>query len=309
MTSRPSVSVIILAYNAQMFVRETDESVLGQTYPAAQIIVVDDGSTDQTVAMLDIYKPRVHVVCQANAGAAAARNRGLDLATGDALAFVDADDVWRPDKLERQIQHLLAHSDCGVIHTAARVIDGTGSELTTGCMIRVGEPASGDCLRALIRHCTVWMSSSLVSKEALRGTRFGLGLKGVEDWDFWLQLARTVRFGYIDQPLIDYRVHGGNVSASLELMGVGGMEVMRRTLARETDRSIRREAKRQLRSKTRVLAHVLYESGRLREARSMFLRIAPFFRTEDLARIAATCLPGRTRGALRHLWQSGRHAA
>jgi hypothetical protein len=176
-------------------------------------------------------------------------------------------------------------------------------------MVRMGEPARGDCICALIWHCTVWMSSSLVSKEALRGTRFGLGLKGAEDWDFWLQLARTVRFGYIDQPLIDYRVHGGNMSASRELMVKGGMEVMRRVLARETDRGIRGKARKQLRSQTRDLAHVLYESERLREARSMFVGIAPFFTIEDLARLAATCLPGRIRGPLRQLWQSCRHAA
>src|SRR6516165_7339471 len=97
------VSVIIPAYNVETFLHQTIESVLHQTYPVAEVIVVDDGSTDRSFEVAKSFGSPVHVLCQVNAGASIARNHALDHASGDLIAFLDADDLWEPQKMERQI--------------------------------------------------------------------------------------------------------------------------------------------------------------------------------------------------------------
>ena len=100
------ISVVIPAYNAAAWIRRAVNSVLSQTRPADEIIVVDDGSTDGTGDIVRMYDGRVRLLQQANAGAAAARNTGILAATGDWIAFLDADDEWLPQKLQRQTEYL-----------------------------------------------------------------------------------------------------------------------------------------------------------------------------------------------------------
>jgi len=104
--STPLVSVIIPAYNATAFLGETLDSVLAQTYPNLEIIVVDDGSTDDTPDLLGSYGDRIRVLRQANSGQATARNHGAREAHGELLAFLDSDDLWDPDKIARQVELL-----------------------------------------------------------------------------------------------------------------------------------------------------------------------------------------------------------
>ena len=102
MTEAPLVSVVIPTYNRAGVICRTIDNVLAQTYRNTEIIVVDDGSTDDTQAKLRSYGGRIRVIAQSNAGPAAARNRGIEAATGDLIAFQDSDDLWLPNKLERQ---------------------------------------------------------------------------------------------------------------------------------------------------------------------------------------------------------------
>lgn len=106
----PLVSVIIPAYNAESFIEETLKSVLAQTYPAIEVLVIDDGSQDRTpeiVAGMAERDPRVVLVKQSNAGVAAARNLGIDQSKGEFIAPIDADDIWYPENLEKQVQCML----------------------------------------------------------------------------------------------------------------------------------------------------------------------------------------------------------
>src|SRR5690606_34102704 len=98
------VSIVIPVYNAEKYLEQTLASIYAQTYPHTEIIAVDDGSSDRSVEILRQHAPRVRLVTQANAGAAAARNRGVREARGKWIAFLDADDLWTPDKLEKQLQ-------------------------------------------------------------------------------------------------------------------------------------------------------------------------------------------------------------
>src|SRR6266852_6361254 len=113
--SGPLVSVIIPAYNAERFIDETLESVFKQTHDHLELILVDDGSTDGTGAQVRAYGDRVRFIRQVNAGAGAARNRGLEVATGDYIAFLDADDLWRPEKLEVQLEIAARNPESGLI--------------------------------------------------------------------------------------------------------------------------------------------------------------------------------------------------
>src|SRR5262245_59273659 len=120
LTSAPLVSVIIAAYNAERYIRTTCLSVLNQTYSAIEIIVIDDGSTDRTAAIVQALAdadPRIRLVRQANRGTAAARNRAIAEARGEFIAPVDADDLWHPTKLERQVRRLQAcGADTGMVY-------------------------------------------------------------------------------------------------------------------------------------------------------------------------------------------------
>src|SRR5215471_2204625 len=107
------ISCIIPAYNAERYLREAIDSVLAQTYRPIEVLVVDDGSTDQTGEIVESYGARVHYLRQTNAGPAAARNCGFIEARGDFVAFCDADDVWHTEKLERQWMHLHQRGELG----------------------------------------------------------------------------------------------------------------------------------------------------------------------------------------------------
>src|SRR5258708_4350216 len=119
-------SVVIPAYNHARFLRETIESVLVQTLPPDEVIVVDDGSTDETPAILASYSSRLTVVRQDNRGFSAARNTGAARASGDVIAFLDSDALWLPTKLERQIVRLTADPDLGLVHCGVEEIDAAG---------------------------------------------------------------------------------------------------------------------------------------------------------------------------------------
>lgn len=124
------VSVIIPAYNAAVTIAETIDSALAQTLPPLDIIVVNDGSTDSTAAILDRYGDRIHVISQPNAGLSSARNAALRIARGEYVAFLDADDIWAPQMLARTVPLLDAEPQCALVFTDLAVIDSNAAPST-----------------------------------------------------------------------------------------------------------------------------------------------------------------------------------
>ena len=114
---KPSISVIIPTYNSAVFLPEALQSVLSQTFLPQDVIVVDDGSTDDTEDVLEPFRRHIHYIRQENQGPAVARNRGIAEAKGDLIAFLDADDVWVPEKLERQVNVLIENPRIGLVHS------------------------------------------------------------------------------------------------------------------------------------------------------------------------------------------------
>ncbi len=206
------VSVVIPSHNGARFVGETIESVLGQTHPTIETIVVDDGSTDDTPRVVGAYADRVRYVRQANVGPAAARNTGLRMARGAYVTFLDHDDRLRPTAVARRAALLDDRADVGVAYCGWRYVDGLGRPLPpTGWPRR-----EGDVLADLILGNLITPSAALARRELVDAVGgFDATLAGGEDWDLWLRVSRAgARWACIDEALLDYRVHPASRSQS-----------------------------------------------------------------------------------------------
>jgi glycosyltransferase involved in cell wall biosynthesis len=205
-----TVSAVIPVHNGERYLREALDSALGQSRPADEVIVVDDGSTDGTPRLLEAYAGRVRVLRQANAGVAAARNRGLREAKGDFAAFLDADDRWLPGKLAAAAAALERHPAAVLAFSDMTVIEADGRR---GRRVR-RRPEGRDLFRSLLLGNTVTTSSAVVRREAaLAAGGFREGMRcpaGAEDWDLFLRLARAGAAVYVGKSLVEYRRHAAS---------------------------------------------------------------------------------------------------
>ncbi len=203
------VSVIIPAYNAESTIAATVDSVLGQTFSDFEIICIDDGSTDRTKAILAEYSDRVRVVAQPNSGPAAARNRGARLSSGDYLAFLDADDIWMPNMLERTVAALDADPSLTLAYCNAAIADSEGVALGTA-LIGKGFDHPPSLNELLTQLWPIMPSAALVRRSAyekcrgyrdeLRGASFRF-----EDVDFWIRMREQGPFEYLSEELVVWR--------------------------------------------------------------------------------------------------------
>jgi glycosyltransferase involved in cell wall biosynthesis len=208
-----AVSVVIPAFNAERFIRDAVESVLGQTYPAHECIVVDDGSTDATPQIVESYDD-VRLIRQPNLGVSAARNRGAGAATGNVLAFLDADDVCMPERLRHQVRELAERAS--VCLCAALLVD---ESLTPVRVLRTSPVPTQESL--LLREGTLSnvSSGSVLSRrlfDAIGG--FDERLSTSADWDFLFRALSLGPVSYVDEPLLLYRSHPGGMSRNVALM-------------------------------------------------------------------------------------------
>ena len=209
------VSVVIPTYNGAPWLADCLASVFAQSAPPAEIIVVNDGSTDGTAQLLARYEPRVRVVHQRQGGIGAARNRGVAEATGDFLAFLDHDDLWLPEKLARQIRQLSLDPTLTVSHTDADEFDERGVIHASYVQLFPGLAEFKDPFASLVDFQVPLMSTVLVRADFLR--RHGLRLvetaSGVDDIGLFLEIAaRGGRFGLVPQQLARRRLHQNNLS-------------------------------------------------------------------------------------------------
>ena len=205
----PRVSVIIPAYNAAATIAGTVDSVVGQTLQDFEIICVDDGSTDRTRAIVDGYGDRVRLVEQANCGPAAARNNGARHSSGEYIAFLDADDVWMPDFLERTAAALDADPALSLVYCNCALADSEGVAIDTS-LVGKGFDHPPSLHELLTRLWPIMPSAALVRRSAydkcggyrdeLRGESFRF-----EDVDFWINMREQGPFGYIAEPLVIWR--------------------------------------------------------------------------------------------------------
>jgi len=210
----PSLSLVIAAYNHGRYLSGTLDSALGQTCPT-EVIVVDDGSTDDTPAVLERFAGRVRVHRQANRGLSAARNVGLELASGRYIAFLDADDVIAPTKLASQAAVLDADPEVGWVYCDVLIDDEvTGERRLASERFRYqGRRLDGWLFPELVRGNFIPVMSPLVRREALAAAGwFDASLTPMEDWDLWLRLSLVAPARYLAEPLATYLVRPGGLS-------------------------------------------------------------------------------------------------
>ncbi|MBN2644200.1 MAG: glycosyltransferase [Desulfuromonadaceae bacterium] len=208
----PEVSVIIPAYNAAAYLAKALQSLARQTYQNFEIIVVDDGSTDNSTVIVQRF-PNVRYHYQENQGEAAARNKGMELARGQFLAFLDADDWYEPSKLEKQVRFLHQHPHMDVVYCDFRTYD----EKSGRYSVLPAEPYQPEranfLARVLFRQILPNLACSMLRRACYTaGCRFKPGLRHAPDYDFCLQLLEQFTFGYLQEPLYGYRRHAGNVT-------------------------------------------------------------------------------------------------
>jgi glycosyltransferase involved in cell wall biosynthesis len=226
--SRPAaapVDVVIPVYNGERFLRAAIESVWQQTVPVARIIVSDDGSTDGTAQLVRELAAESPVplvlVQQANAGLSAARNLGLRHADAKYVAFLDADDLWHPNKMECQLATYRADGSgrVGLVYGGYDLIDERGEVTASFAIPESG--LRGDAFRQLLQGNTVYGSGSnvLVRRELIQGLGgFDESLTAAEDWDMWLRLAEVCEFDYCPEVTVSIRRHDGNMQRDVSHM-------------------------------------------------------------------------------------------
>jgi glycosyltransferase involved in cell wall biosynthesis len=212
------VTVVIPAYNADLYVRQAVESCLAQTYGNIEVIVVDDGSVRPQAEFLSgVIDPRLTVVRQDNGGVAAARNHGARLGSGEFIAFLDADDYWLPGKLQIQVD-LLRRSDTAVVFCDLRRLQGD-TFLPASYLASFELPAGGHIFPGLVRRNFIPLSSAVVRRNVFESVGGFCEDRDIwEDWDLWLRLAQSHVISHADESLAVYRLHGSNASGDIEVL-------------------------------------------------------------------------------------------
>ncbi|WP_016957052.1 glycosyltransferase family 2 protein [Catenovulum agarivorans] len=212
--SLPLISVIIPAYNAEAYIEETLQSVFKQDYSNLEILVVNDGSTDNTLEILNKYQNKITIFDIANSGVSYARNFAVEHAKGDWLAFIDADDLWDTDKLSKQYAQLNGNlwSHCNSYYIG---------EEQSGKVTRaeLSEQPAGSVFDKLVLENFITTSTILIDKQTfIDAGGFDEKLAALEDWKLWLDIAFKHPISYVDQPVAKYRVYQGSTSRKARKM-------------------------------------------------------------------------------------------
>lgn len=217
MRDNPLVSVIIPTFNRKTLVVRAIASVLNQTYPNLELLVVDDGSIDCTSAALSHFRsdPRFHYVYQQNKGQSAARNLAIELASGDLFAFLDSDNFWYKDKLNLQLTYWNVHKGFDILYSSVRCVDLSGNMINEHSQV-INRP-SGNILNALVSWNCVTNNTVLVPKKCFQEMGgFDETLRIAEDYDLWLRFATRYTFIYHPEIVTFYCTEGERLSTDEE---------------------------------------------------------------------------------------------
>lgn len=212
---QPLVSVIIPTYNRASFLEKSVQSVISQTIKNIEIIVINNYSTDNTLDIIRSFNDnRIKIINFKNGGVIAkSRNQGMIQSTGKYIAFLDDDDLWRPDKLELQIKYLESHPEFGLVYSNAIIIDEKGNR--KGLLLNRGQAREGRIFQYLLGGNFIPILTLLMKREVLESN--GLlfeepSMIAVEDYEYLMRAALKFGFGYIDKPMAMYRIHSTGMS-------------------------------------------------------------------------------------------------
>ncbi|OYP33003.1 glycosyltransferase family 2 protein [Rhodopirellula sp. MGV] len=241
--AEPLVSVVIPCYNAERFLKDCVTSVLEQTYASIEVILVDDGSKDRTAAVISELSAdqRVRGVSKTNGGAASARNTGMAASRGDFIAFLDSDDLWLHDKLEKQMQRF-ASADVAIVYSSREDIDENGHVIPSNPLESYrGHGLAG---QLLIKNF-VPMSSSVMRREVFESIgNFNTTYARSEDLEFWLRAAVDFGFDFVAEPLVRHRRWSEQLTQNKTAVFESSLEIQRDFMARFPHAVTRRDARR-----------------------------------------------------------------
>ncbi|HXD88226.1 MAG TPA: glycosyltransferase [Urbifossiella sp.] len=310
------LSVVIPVYNRERSVRATIDSVLACGVEA-EIVVVDDGSTDGTVAAVRSYGARVKLLEQPNAGPAGARNNGFKNSTGSIVAFLDSDDLWLPGVVAECLGFLRTHPEIDVL--ASEALFGNATNGYQPVTHRLGFPAlmtdpiapgyyrmpRSPFVIAMMERMQVFLGAVMIRRSALPEVPFDPALFGGEDYELCLRLAATKAIAFYDKPLARYEKHEGGISNNSDRMAREFALAMR-SMVRHPEMLSRHEwrfARRQYAQQAYWHAYRAYDKGDYREARRRFAAALAEGRFRMRAALfwLACCMPGPLLRSLRGL--------
>jgi glycosyltransferase involved in cell wall biosynthesis len=208
-TNLPPLTVVIPVYNGENFLRETLESVLAQSYPAVEVIVVNDGSTDQTLSVANEFGNRIRVLDRENAGVSASRNAGISIASTDWVALMDHDDLWEREHLANLACAIARNPEADVCYSGGRELipDPVSGEFRPGDLIPF--PTKEELPRMLMERCAFIPSATALRRSAvLAAGGFDSRYVNLQDWELWLRLFhRGAKFIHTQEPTLLYRIH------------------------------------------------------------------------------------------------------
>ncbi len=209
------VSVIIPTYNSAEYITEALDSVFAQTYKNYEVIVIDDGSTDNTKDVLKPYMSRIKYIYKENGGVSSARNVGIKNAEGEYIAFLDSDDIWLPEKLERQIERFNSEPDLGLVYSNCIRFSENGIEQSSR---KVKKYLEGDIFAKILEGYVLPTSTVIAKKLCFDEVgyfdeRFSVS----EDYDMWLRISRFFKIGYVKGPLVKYRIRTSSIIRSTKI--------------------------------------------------------------------------------------------
>ncbi len=252
------ISVVIPIYNGEKYVRECLDTVYRQSYRRIEVVCVDDGSTDRSAEILDSYADRVRIVRGEHRNLPSARNRGIAAATGEFTAFLDVDDLWEPDKLEKQVAVFARRPEVGLVFTDVVKLRSSGVRRGSPERSRLARKlAHTDPFFLLARRNFITPSSVMIRRAVFASAGvFDESLHSCEDWEYWLRLAaHGIRMAFVDEALVFYRAHEDNMSRVVQRMHEGRLAVVQRVF--ETGGL----PLRYQRAERECLARVQYESA------------------------------------------------
>jgi len=232
------VSVIIPAYNSEQTIKETIQSVLKQSFSNFELIIINDGSRYSTIEVIaEIQDSRIKVFSYPHAGGNVSRNRGLHLAVGEFVSFLDADDLWTPDKLQSQLKALQENITAKVAYSWTDYIDGNGEFILSGKRINL----NGNVYENLLLNNFLENGSNplICIKALIKSGGFDESLSAAQDWDMWLRLASKFDFICVPSVQILYRISANSVSSNLVRQEKSCLQVLERAYK---ERSFLRDA-------------------------------------------------------------------
>ncbi len=308
----PRVSIVIPTFNCAPFLGRAIDSVLAQTYGDYEVIVVDDGSTDETHGVVARFASKIRYLYQPNKGVSSARNLALSQASGELIAYLDADDMWYPHKLERQVAFLDTHRECGLIHSDFTVIDETDRTIHVQLYQETQRKVpQGYCILDLLRRCHIQTSTVVERRNCIERTdSFDTRLPVCQDYLRWILVAMEgFAFGYVDEALAMYRrrteslFHGSPRRVCEDFAMVFEILLNEKSLERRCGRSATDIVRERLYTVRRDLAFLDRQEGRRNQARRRILYLVKEcpLRTELYMELLKACVPAPLAAKLRML--------